>query len=175
MGSPNSSSQLGRTRMLLCNFRARPMAPFVGEISRNSSRKRGRACDEDRRPRWQRRIGRMPASAPDRLCLPACLPAKAPRRSNGLRPRRPPCPARNWLTGQPPDRRRYTPEIGEPSALLLISGREAWPRGVEVDGGRFSGRDGPRTGTGSPGRRCGSPRRLLALAPWPCARIGNLT
>lgn len=159
--------------MLLCNFRAIDRWPPLWARSAEIRAEKGGGL--------VMRTGALDGNAASAGCQPvrptasACLPAKAPCRSNRLTPRRSPCPARNWLTGQPPDRRRYTPEIGEPSALLLISGREAWPRGVEVDGGRFSSRDGPRTGTGSPGRRCGSPRRLLALAPWSWARLGHLT
>lgn len=83
--------------MLLCNFRARPMSPFVGEISRDSNQKGGglvvRTGVLDG---WQRRIGRMSASAPVR------------------QPTGSPSPIAEEAAARcPPDRHRSTPEIGE--------------------------------------------------------------
>lgn len=77
MGIGSPKIQLGEPEgMLLCNFRARPMAPPLWARSAEiRPTKKGAGFYEDRRPRMgSRRIGRMPASAPrppPRLALPA--------------------------------------------------------------------------------------------------------
>lgn len=95
MGIGSPKIQLGEPEgMLLCNFRARPMAPPLWARSAEiRPAKKGAGLYEDRRPRMgSRRIGRMPTSAPrppPRLALPA-----GGSRSQQLRPAASLAPAR---------------------------------------------------------------------------------
>ena len=162
LGGPDASLQFQGNR---------PIAPFVGEISRDSTTKKGGGpVDEDRRPRWA--TGPTTASAgcqPVRTALrPACQPS---RPAEG-----PPLSALRGLVS-PPDRSRCTPlRLANPKALLMISGHEAWLRGWR---GRWRSILESRRGSNL-GRTllvgstvgCGSRRRLLALISLPSARLG---
>lgn len=131
MGAPTSNSG---DRMLLCNFRARPMAPFVGEISRDSHQKGGGLV---------MRTGALDGNT----ASAGCQPVRPVRQPTG-----PPSPtgeaaARCPLcgTGQPPDREpEHTPEIGEAQALLMISGPRSLASSRDVRWRSISSRDGAR-------------------------------
>lgn len=159
-GRPNS----GGTRCFSAISEQSSDAPFVGEISRDSDQKGGGLVMRTGALDGNHRTGRTTASAPAR---PPALHQQAAHQSTTAEAAAH-LPCADW---SPPDRRRNPPEIGEAQALLLISGHEAWPRGGEVDGGRFCesrrgwtlGRAGPGAGAvalfGGSWRLCPSAER----------------
>lgn len=156
MGAPTSNSG---DRMLLCNFRARPMAPFVGEISRDSHQKGGGLV---------MRTGALDGNTASAGCQPVRIvrqPTGPPSPTGEAAAR---CPWAELVNPQIGGR-STPPEIGEAQALLMISGPRSLASRREVRWRSISSRDGarPTWARALLGRQhCGSLRRLLALILW---------
>lgn len=145
--------------MLLCNLRARPTTPFVGDISRDSKQIGGGLM---------MRTGALEGTAtPHRPDANQCarppfasqqLPAQSDRLTAAARPLLPLRPGQDCMT---PDRRRNTPEIGEvPGAARDFRPRSLAPRlrgSMAVDFQSRTGLDRPGTGT-----------------PWGDSNVGSL-